>query len=210
MALNGFPSAQAGPAYAWEYVDHYSTNLTRVRDLVIINNMGYIGDGERGLLIYDFSNPLSPIELGSIELLGSVNKIIMNNDITYILSGDQFAIINVSNPAEPKMISNYSFPNSAQGMAISGSKVFIANEYAGLFILDISNLSEPYELGSVDTPGHASDVAVVSNYAYVADGSGGLRIYNVSDPQNITEVDSQLTSVNRIITETFDNLGADG
>ena len=78
IALVGSPSIQAEPAYAWEYVDHYSTNLTRAWDLVIINNTGYIGDKERGLLIYDFSNPIKPIELGSIELEGYKEEIIIN------------------------------------------------------------------------------------------------------------------------------------
>ena len=200
IALNGSPSAQAEPAYAWEYADHYSTNLTHVWDLVIINNTGYIGDKERGLLIFDFSNPIKPIELGSIELEGLKRKIIINDDIAYILHTKQFSIINVSNSAEPKMIGNYSFPRTPDAIAISGSRAFIADRWAGLFILDISNLSEPYEIGSIDTLGYARDVAVVGNYAYVADGYEGLRIYNVSDPQNITEVDSQFTTVNRIIT----------
>ena len=150
--------------------------------------------------MFDFSNPIKPIELGSIELYGWKREIIINDDIAYILHAKQFTIINVSNPADLKIISNCSFPSSAQGMAISGSRAFIADRYAGLFILDISNLSEPYQIGSIDTSGSANDVAVVGNYTYVADGDGGLRIYNVSDPQNITEVDSQFTSSTDIIT----------
>lgn len=114
-----------------------------------------------------------------------------------LLSDDNFGflLLNVTNPASPKLLTNFppnftaATPNS---IAIVSNFAYLAEGNSGLEILDVSVLTNPVvtvlDLESittasiVDTPGSAFDVAVEGNYAYVADGGSGLRVIDVTDP----------------------------
>jgi hypothetical protein len=73
----------------------------------------------------------------------------------------------------------YDTPGWAEGVAVSGTYAYVADNWVGLRVIDVSNPSSPREVGFYDTPGQASGVAVSGvsgSYAYVADWDGGLVI----------------------------------
>jgi len=69
----------------------------------------------------------------------------------------------------PEFVGWVDTPGSARGVAVSGSRAYVADGEEGLRVIDIGNPSAPVEVGFVDTPG-AEDVAVSGGYAYVAGG----------------------------------------
>jgi hypothetical protein len=74
-------------------------------DVVVIDDIAYIGGNEEGLQIIDVSDPRNPIELGHLDL-GVTHSIDVINGIAYLanyFSGLQ--IVNVSNPLNPAKIS---------------------------------------------------------------------------------------------------------
>jgi hypothetical protein len=82
-------------------------------------------------------------------------------------------------------------PGFAQGVAVEGDYVYIADDESGLRVVNVSDPAHPVEVGSLPMPGYAPfwDVAVQGNYAYiVADWQGGLRVVDVSVPETPTEV----------------------
>ena len=92
-------------------------------------------------------------------------------------------IIAVKDPANPEIIGSIDTPGYANGVAVSGTTVYVADGYSGLQIIDVKDPANPQIIGSVDTPGKALGVAVSGTTAYVADGSG-LQIIDVKDPAN--------------------------
>ncbi len=99
--------------------------------------------------------------------------------------------MNIANPANPVEVGYCDMPASyvTQGeVAVSGSYVYVANDYAGLRVINVVNPSNPYEVGYYDTPGIAQGVAVSGSYAYVADDYAGLRVINIANPASPLEV----------------------
>jgi len=96
--------------------------------------------------------------------------------------------VDVSDPAHPVEVGFYDTPGSAEGVAVLGDYVYVADGDAGLRIVDVSDPVHPAEVGFYDTPGYALGVAVLGDYAYVADVWMGLRIVDVSDPVHPAEV----------------------
>ena len=67
-------------------------------------------------------------------------------------------------------------PSWAEGVAISGDLVYVADEDGGLRIINVGNPRSPHEVGYYVTPDWSRGVAVSGNIAYVAAYSAGLRI----------------------------------
>jgi hypothetical protein len=111
-----------------------------------------------------------------------------------------FAVVNVSNPAAPRIVSH--LDNSSLPMPWNGSQalehataVFVHGHYAyvtaaysnRLTIIDISNPSNPRIIGSNPNLAFPVDVAVAGHYAYVADQTqitsyANLAVVNVANP----------------------------
>src|SRR5262249_13637152 len=94
------------------------------------------------------------------------------------------SVIDVSDPGAPRRIAHLQTPGGAFGLAISGSKVFIAANLEGLQIVDISNPSQPALIGSwTDGSGYqAYGVAANGSVVYLADSGNGLKVLDVSNP----------------------------
>jgi hypothetical protein len=118
-------------------------------------------------------------------------------DLVFLGSCGCIYVLDVSNPSEPKQISQfkhslcntcglyYDQTGYACGTHVCDQYAFIACAYAGLLIIDISDPSDPIEVGHFDMT-NATCVQVSDKYAYVADL--GLRILDVSDPSSPKEV----------------------
>lgn len=160
--------------------------------LALNGNVAYLGEGLpnssrwRGLEVVDISNPMSPVRLS--QYLGSVGGpggLAGEGNALYMVFGNRFSVIDLSNPASPRLLNDDLTVGGVQ-MAASGHRVYLAEGTAGLKIIDASNPQSPAVLGSIDTPGGASGVAVTGNVAYVADGLSGLQIIDVSTPASPT------------------------
>ncbi|TES92745.1 MAG: T9SS type A sorting domain-containing protein, partial [Candidatus Cloacimonadota bacterium] len=85
-------------------------------------------------------------------------------------------IIDVSTPSVPYEVGYYDTPDWANGVYVSGSYAYVADD-AALRIIDVSTPSAPSEVGYYVTPYWAYGVYVSGSYAYVADRYAGLQIY---------------------------------
>jgi hypothetical protein len=119
----------------------------------------------------------SPV--GKID--GPANLVEVDGSRAYIAGGKTLTLVDVSNPAAPKRLGAYSFPEKIWGFRIVGSLVYVAADFYGLGILDVSNPAAPVLRGSVKLPGQAKDVALVGTTALVADHMSGLDIVDVKD-----------------------------
>jgi hypothetical protein len=94
-------------------------------------------------------------------------------------------VIQVSNPTKPQRVGGCNTIAYAQGVAVSGNYVYVAEGGAGLEVIDVSDPANPRRVGGYDdTRGYARDVTVSGNYAYVAYDYAGLEVIDVSNPAN--------------------------
>ncbi len=89
-------------------------------------------------------------------------------------------MIDISNPAEPRLVGRYDDGHWGFGVAVSGHHAYWAVG-SGLRVLDISNPADPQPVGDAEMV--AVSVAVSGSYAYLPH-SGGLSVVDVSDPTN--------------------------
>ena len=121
---------------------------------------------------------------------GVPHDVAISGDYAYVAAQGALSVFDISNPARPVMVAIVDTPGSAEGVAVSGSYVYVADWDTGLRVVNITDPTAPVEVGHYDTPGYAYGVAVSGSYAYVADHAAGLRIVNVSTPASPTSAGS--------------------
>ncbi len=118
--------------------------------------------------------------VGSIP--GPVEAMRVDGTRAYVASGRTLTIFDVSNPAAPKRLGAYTFPEQVWSFRVSGTTAWIGVNFSGLAILDVSNASAPMLRGSFKTPGQAKAAAVVGAKVLVVDHMEGLVLVDVSNP----------------------------
>ncbi|MCW8962027.1 MAG: hypothetical protein OQK29_10725, partial [Ignavibacteriaceae bacterium] len=158
-------------------------NATTYYGMTSFNNRLYVSDPFYGIEIFDVSNPLNPVLLGSYET--SCNDIKYFNGYVFVPDGTGMVIIDVSDPANPAFVSEY----EGVGHVISDLKVSESYCYlltaVGLYVLDVSDPTLPVLVG-INQPLAGVDLHLEfkGNYAYVTNYIEGLRAVDISDPTN--------------------------
>jgi hypothetical protein len=168
----------------------------------VVNDFLYVADGIRGLRIADISNPLVPIEVGSVELAGSFSfAVCADGDFVYVANGDKgLWAIDVSDPANPVEVGFFDSPGNAWRVFGKDRKIYLADEGGGFFIL---------ELGILPRVGGENIKIQLNNGIPKLDWTGGdaqegylLFRYDVSGPSLVPVSEDPLTSD---VTSYIDN-----
>ena len=119
-----------------------------------------------------------------------VYDVVVQDDVAYLSQGPHLTVLDVSTPEAPRVISRIRLPiestsgDIVRGIAVAGSRAYIADGARGIWIVDVSMSSAPALLGSylLSESSTARAVTVAGASAYVAGGSSGLWILDVLDP----------------------------
>ncbi|MHB1034193.1 MAG: Ig-like domain-containing protein [Pirellulales bacterium] len=160
-----------------------SDTLGIAYDVAVSGTTVYVADDDKGLQIFDVTNPAAPALLGALDTGGRTYAVVVVGTVAYLADGDGgLVIVDVANPAVPMQLGAYDTAGIAWDVAVSGTLAYVADYDVGLTIIDVANPSAPRRLGGCDTDGLAYGVTVSGGLAYVADGDAGLAIVDVSDP----------------------------
>jgi len=139
----------------------------------------------RGLRIFDISNPANPLPIGLFDSNSGVSShLFVAGNIVYLpCHGDGLMLIDVTDPALPILASTYlSVPagNAFEGVYVAGNNAYIAN--GGVFeIVDVTDPLNPLYLGSANHHYGGFNLAVSGNIACLASNENGMTIFNVSN-----------------------------
>jgi hypothetical protein len=148
----------------------------------VSGNFAFIGQGQ-DFIVFDISNPTTPLELVRLNTNGFIEDIKISNNYAYVADGSNgLVIVDINDPSTPHLAGHCDTAGNARGIAVSGNYAYIADRSNGLVIVDINDSSTPHLAGHYDTSGRAVGIAVSGNYAYIADWNNGLVIVNISDP----------------------------
>jgi Tfp pilus assembly protein PilV len=144
--------------------------------------------------VIDISNPASPVQVGSLNLVSAPTNLYVANNFAYVSSTNNSAelmIVNVSNPSTPLLtgIYNDSGNEDANGVYVVGTTVYLAlNGGNDLVIVNASVPALPTFLGGLTLNGGAAEIAVLGSFAYIAsnDNSQELQVVNVTTPASPT------------------------
>ena len=187
------------------------TDPIKLANAVIVGDYAYVPDWEKGLRIFDISDPKALLEISVFqehtspefrllprpELIGSqpmlIIDVVISDKYAYIsesllgidsLYDGQVRILDISNPAKPKPVGIYEMPNrvGAEQVEISNNYLFVS---ASLFDEPSSillDISEPTDPVEIDIPSLPGGViAFWRNYVYFATGLSSLQMWDITD-----------------------------
>ena len=161
-----------------------------VRSIGVVGERGYAAAGELGLIL-DLSNPAEPRQIANLPSPdGSApRQLIPVRDQIWGIWDGWVGWLDVGRPQPgPSQIATFNLPGiTPVDLAVHGSRAYLTDLRAGLFVLDISDPANPVLLNSLDTPGQAHAIALADGgqLGYVADGECGVRVVTLVDPAEI-------------------------
>lgn len=200
----GWSGANGGSVTGVEYFSRYLNNLvwsqtsqadfelgTRTSVAVTNNSGGEIilssGTGASGLQnlgTYNVGGNASGVSVfvsGNYAYVGSVNA----------STGNNFVIVDVTNPASPTLVSGLNLATNVNGVFVSGNYAYLAtaNNTRELQVINITNKNAPVLASSLDLGGNqdALSIFVSGSFAFVSKQSATganreLYIVNISNP----------------------------
>lgn len=174
---------------------NYSSNV--VRYVYVHNNILYVGVGTSTLYAYSLSNPASPslISTTTVSVPNNILRIYGKGNYLYVSGGSvagYLAIVNVSNPNSPSVVSTFQsdatpFGNTQIGcMHVSDNEklLFFGDIYGNkLGIIDISNKTSPtyYNSFALSTGNMRYYNGLLYCGDNLASGQGLVYVYNITD-----------------------------
>jgi len=152
------------------------------RDIAVNGNLVCLVDGTVHFL--NVSDPSHPIHL-SVYGNGYATAVKMAGTNAYVgfdAEGVLLTVLDISNPATPRVLGSYSGTGGVRSLTIASNQVFLAKGWGGGF--EIVNVSDPQRLFRTSgfDSGDTWQLDVEGTRAYVADGIYGLKIFDISDP----------------------------
>jgi hypothetical protein len=153
--------------------------------------MFYTLSGEIGELhVIDKTN-LDDIKRTGILSLGSFGDMKINHtigDYLYLIDiSNTMVIIDISNPADPSIVSSWDLSQKVRNFVVSGDFIYLIGD-TGLQAWDLSNPESPSRVDLQNFSWSGEDIVSNENLLYVAAGADGLRIIDVQDPSSPVEV----------------------
>lgn len=169
-----------------------SLQARSLEQLAVAGDRAYIAAWGFGLINVDLSNPKYPLEIGRFEFpFASVLDV--KGDYAYVAkwtNGGLFAAIDVSNPAEPKLVWQSGLSGQPYRLKIDKQHAFLVEsqewgtDSGGLRVFDLSNPARPVETAHFNHGcGNAYDIAIDSavSLAYLACAQG-LQVIDIANP----------------------------
>ena len=150
-----------------------------------------------GLRICDVSDPNNPAVICAStpvtngQFYGPVSVAAVEHYVCGACFLDGLHIYDMSNPAQPVLLSRVYNGGIARGIDVSGNYAYLANDQDGLRIYDISDPTNPANIGYAPVDVQYSgdwSVKVIGEYAFVGNDTDGIHIYDVSSPANPVEI----------------------
>jgi uncharacterized protein (TIGR03437 family) len=125
----------------------------------------------------------------SDPLAGDVRDIAIAGSMAYVAAGGAgLSIIDITNPATPRMVGTYSAPGFAEGVAVDNGYAYLADGPGGLRVVNVTNPAKPAEVSAVFNLNYVFGVALAGTRAYLAAAGAGLLVADVSNPASPVEI----------------------
>ncbi len=166
------------------------------RDVRLNGNYAYVitTGSNNDFLIFDISNPASPTQVSSLNIVNNPVRMDYANDYVYVTTSNlkEIVVINVANPTNPSLVRQIDLPTGADanGLRVVGEYLYVtraSNSKANsneVTVLSLSNPGNPTVVGGFNPNQTIYDIEVVGDYAYATSAwnDGEVYILNVSNP----------------------------
>jgi hypothetical protein len=148
----------------------------------VANGYVYVALRQNGLGVYERGAEGGFRRVGTSTGLSNAWGVRVRGNTAFVSDGlDGLALIDITDPANPRVRSRVATGGQARGLALGDGVVYVAAGSRGLVLVDVSDLDDPEVLSYAgEVPGTAVRVDYADGYAYVAAWSDA-RVYDVSD-----------------------------
>ena len=158
-------------------------------DVALGPGRAYVADGAGGLRIVDIADPRTPVEIGAwTPADADVLSVVLDGAVVFVADRKRGLLaLDVASPGEPVLLSEMPLPDVANGLALTGRRLYAAAGASGLQIIDVRDPLRPRVIGGRGLNGNSGyffDVAVEGDRAYVADLLNGLVVIDVGRPES--------------------------
>ncbi|MBN1754835.1 hypothetical protein JW877_01345 [bacterium] len=153
-------------------------NSPHARALVVTEDYFYFSDNDEGLYVI---NRVTMMLVGHYPLSGwSTVDMLKEGGLIFVAAENNGVyIFDVSNPADPDLITIYETEDKANGIAVDDGWLYIAENDEGLeAVYYADDLESPVSYGFYSIPGKSNGVTVFSNTVYLANEYGFLVFNN--------------------------------
>ncbi|MGA8990152.1 MAG: hypothetical protein WB500_07190 [Rhodoplanes sp.] len=200
----------------------------------------YLAQKDGGLVVLDLAQgaggPKAVAQL-PIRAFGGLHamNLVQDGDRLFVALGDLFAatgskaglaIIDVSQPAQPRVMSVWTSATTLKGSAVvlvSGRYAYLGAMRAGVFIFDVSNPRAIVPVASIlpdvnfprPNPNrvqhpNARGLAIKGDLLFVAYDSGGIRVIDVADKAKPREIARYINAAIRNKQQAYNNIVING
>ncbi len=150
-------------------------------DMSFDNDLAYVLRSS-SIAVINITEIEHPILIGTHSLSNTPSRIIVNSNIAYVCEKYyDFYIFDVSDPTSFQELSTLSFSSHRfEDMALSGTTIYLADQYNGIRFINVSDVSNPKEYFNESISVPMTSVFVLDSYVFGAYYSNAY-IYNVSD-----------------------------
>ncbi len=161
------------------------------------SNRAYVSAKESGLFIFDITEQSTPDSinfqlLSTFETGGYALNFCVMDRVLFLANETSMQIINVSDPYQPTLISQYQ--NEDFGALIHIAKhqnyIYVTGWSDPICIIDVSDLNNPQLAATVNHTYTASGLKIFNGYAYVGTFGSAIRVYSLSNPTSPVQVNT--------------------
>lgn len=213
---NIFVGDTSGTDEVYPYNSSNPSNLTRLSSIGFESSNGVLGlfvDGNylyvagdrtgggnnRGLYIFNATNPSSITQTGKLDLTNSADVFVDGNTAYVARLGSGVSSVNVTNKSSPSLLNTVNPGGTSQGLYKIENYLYVASGDSGLSIIDVSNPSNMAVAGTHAAAGAGSgysyNVFKQGNEAFIANNNS-LYIVDVNNPSSPVFARSFATTYN--------------
>jgi hypothetical protein len=152
-----------------------------VRGITVIGELVFYSD-DAGVTLLNATDRESPEIVGRQTFRGVPHGLFATTERIYVTIPELSAVevIDITDPAEPIHLGNYTTPGPARAVYVAGSLAAVAD--GNVQIIGVTNPRNPTLLSQLPLPGRANGVEVLSGVAYVA----GPDLHIVTAPRPVS------------------------
>ncbi len=164
------PTIAEGTRYTW-YGTPYGVDAA--------DNMLFAATGERGVAIYDITEPLDTATIALFNTPGDATDVMKHPSADYLYVADGLAgllTVDISTPSSPVILDRSDTQvGDAQDIAIDGDMLYLCIGSKGVLIYDISIPESPYIIQQIETM-YVNGVHAEDGMLYIADRDWGVVV----------------------------------
>ena len=152
-------------------------------------------------------SPADVAEVAQYEPAASYTQIEVSSDRIYLVQSDRLAVVELTNPASPRLAGIYSVPvfQRSTDVAVRGNTTYIMADNK-VHVLDVTLPSIPRHLANYDGWGSITRIFIMGDYMGVIDsrmGGDWVNIVNVSQPHAFVRVSAIPVSLHNFVDMAF-------